>query len=217
MGSSHAVPAHRAGSTAIIVVLAALLVVMLAAAAPAMAAAAKVKSGSSQLLVDEKMVTELQSKHTSINAIAPMKYKPLWTSTGMLKWWFRAPMKTGGTYDYATKTGMLYHNGSMRWIEASGATHYQFQMQGIRILALASNKYEMSVTYTVTPGVYPRITFAQATNTPSFTKNGKAIKIGGIQFKLTDAGEAALNTALHETGFSKTLVLFDTNVMFNLK
>ncbi|MCX6374282.1 MAG: hypothetical protein NTX16_14660 [Actinobacteria bacterium] len=217
MDSVTAVPTRRAGSIAMAMMVFALLVVMLAAAVPARAATAKVRSGSSQMLVDQTMVTELQSKHTSINAIAPMTYKPLWTKSGMLRWWFRAPMVSGGTYNCVTKTGMFYHNGSMRWIEASGATHLQFQMEGIRILALAKNSYQMSVTYQKTAGVYERITFAQATNTPGFTKNGKAIKIGGIQFKLTDAGEAALKTALHETDFSRTPVLFDTDMMFTLK
>jgi hypothetical protein len=210
-------PSRTGAGIATVVVLFALLVVLMAVAVPAQAASSKVKSGSSQMVVGQSMVTELQSKHVTVNAVAPMQYKPLWTKSGMLRWWFRAPMVSGGTYNYATKTGMFYHNGSLRWIEASGATHYQFQMEGIRILALAKNSYQMSVSYQVTSGVYERITFAQATNTPGFTKNGKAVKIGGIQFKLTDAGEAALNTVLHETGFSKTLVLFDTDMMFNLK
>jgi hypothetical protein len=211
-----AVPTRRAGGIAMAMVVFALLVVMLAAAVPAQAATAKVKAGSSQMLVDQTMVTELQGKHTSIHAIAPMTYKPLWTKSGMLRWWFRAPMVKGGSYNYATKTGMFYHNGSMRWIEASGATHLQFQIEGIRILALGKSSYEMSVTYQKTAGVYERITFAQATNTPGFTKNGKTIKIGGIQFKLTTDGEAAINAALHET-VSKTLVLFDTDMMFTVK
>ncbi len=211
-----AVPTRRAGGILMAMMVFALLVVMLAAAASAQAAVPKVKAGSSQMLVGQTMVTELQGKHTSIHAIAPMTYKPLWTSGGMLRWWFRAPMVKGGSYNYVSKTGMFYHHGSMRWIEASGATHYQFQIEGIRILALGKSSYEMSVTYQKTAGVYERITFAQATNTPGFTKNGKAIKIGGIQFKLTADGEAAINAALHET-VSKTLVLFDTNVMFTLK
>jgi hypothetical protein len=215
MDSPQAVHRRRAGSIAVVLMLFALLVVMLAVAVPAQASV--VKSGSSQPDVEASMVSELQSKHTSIHAIAPMTFKPLWDKQGLMRWWFRAPMVKGGTYNYATKKGTFYHNGSMRWMEASGATHYQFQMEGIRIIALAANNYQMSVSYEVSSGVYDRIVFAQATNTPGFTKNGKAIKIGGIQFKLTDAGEAALNTALHETGFSKTLVLFDTNMMFNLK
>ena len=52
---------------------------------------------------------------------------------------------------------------------------------------------------------------------PGTRSNGKTIKIDGIQFKLTDAGEAALKAALHETGVSKTLVLFDTDMMFTVK
>lgn len=216
MESVQAVETRRTGGIAIAMMVFALLIVMLVAAVPAQAAKSKVKSGSSQMLVDQAMVTELQGKHTSIHAIAPMTYKPLSTRSGMLRWWFRAPMVTGGSYNYVTKTGMFYHHGSMRWIEASGATHYQFQIEGIRILALGKSSYEMSVTYQKTAGVYERITFAQATNTPGFTKNGKAVKIGGIQFKLTADGEAAINAALHET-VSKTLVLFDTNMLFNLK
>jgi len=215
MKSPKAVHTRRAGGIAMVAMLFALLVVMLAVAVPAQASV--VKSGSSQPEVEANMVSELQSKHVSINAVPPMTYKPLWNSSGQMRWWFRAPMASGGTYNYTTKTGTLYHNGSMRWMEASGGTHYQFQMEGIRIIALGASSYQMSVSYEVSKGNYARIVIAQATNTPGFTKKGKAIKIGGIQFKLTDAGEAALNTALHETGFSKTLVLFDTDMMFNLK
>ena len=205
---------RRPGFAVTVLMLFALVVLMLAVALPAQAATAPVRSGSTQLVVNAKVVTHLQAMNVSIINIAPVTFSPKWVSAGM-QWWYRVPMSNDGTvYDYTKKKGTFYHNGSIRWVEASGTTHKQVRWQGLRVLALGASSYQLSAAVGEAPTT--RLIVATANNTPKFTKSGKAITIDGVQFKLTTAGEASLFAYLGEH-ISMTSILFDTDLLFNMK
>jgi hypothetical protein len=215
MGNARVKGSRRGGTVVTVLVLFALVVLMLAVAVPAQAASTKVKSGSTQMTVKANVVTHLQSLNVGINAVAPVTYKAQWVGAG-LQWWFRAPMSSDGSvYTYSTKKGTFYHNGSLRWVEASAATHLHSRWQGLRVYANGASSYSLSAAVGDSPNVQ-RITVATATNTPKITKNGKAIKIDGVQFKLTAEGQASLLAAIGET-ISTSVILFDTDLLFNMK
>ena len=94
-------------------VLFALLVVMLAVAAPPMAVSAKVVSGDTNLTIPEAQVTAPTAQNVALPDISPVSFRFQWS--GGVSWWFEAPMASGGTLDYATKKGKLYHNGAPLW------------------------------------------------------------------------------------------------------
>jgi hypothetical protein len=214
MSGSRVTGSRRAGLVVTVLMLFALVVLMLAVALPAQAASTKVKSGSTQPLVKANVVTHLQSMGVGIYAIPPVTFQPRWVSGG-LQWWYRVSMASGGTYDFSAKKGVFYHSGSLRWVEASTATHNQVRWEGLRVLALGKSSYQLSAAVGITSPL-TRMTVATATNTPTITKNGKAIKIDGVQFKLTPAGETALFNALG-VHVSTSLILFDTDLLFNMK
>ena len=53
---------------------------------------------------------------------------------------------------------------------------------------------------------------ATSTHAPKITHSGKAYKIDGVQFKLTDAGVAAIYSVLG-VNLDKTKVIFDTDLL----
>ena len=59
---------------------------------------------------------------------------------------------------------------------------------------------------------------ATSTHAPKITHSGKSYKIDGVQFKLTDAGVAAINSVLGATvNLDKTKVIFNTDLLPVLK
>ena len=213
MGSQY-VRSRRAGIVTVLLLFA-LVVLMLAVALPANAATAKVKSGSSQMVVQASTVTHLQAKNVSIMAVAPVTYKAQWTSHGM-QWWYRVPMvASGSVYNFTTKKGTFYHSGSLRWVEASATTHLHSRWQGLRVYANGASTYSLSAAVGDSPNIQ-RITVATATNTPKIVKNGKAMKINGVQFKLTTEGQTSLLEALGET-ISMSEIILDADLLFNLR
>ena len=213
MVSPRVTGSRRVGTVVTVLMLFALVVLMLAVAVPAQASTT-VKSGSTQMIVKANVVTHLQAMNVGIYAIAPVTFAPKWVGTG-LQWWFRAPMSNDGTvYNIATKTGLFYHWGSLRWVEASATVHKQVRWQGLRVYANGVNSYSLSAAVGEAPST--RMVVAMANNTPKITMNGKAGKISGVQFKLTPAGQASLLAYLGET-VSTSLILFDTDLIFNMK
>lgn len=210
MGSPQAVRTRRAGSIAIVVVLFALLVVMLAAAAPAMAASAKVASGDTNLTIPKAQVTALTAKNVALLNISPVSFRFQWSSG--VSWWFEAPMPSGGTFDYATKRGTLYHNGGLRFVNV--ANNKALRMGGMRFIANGPKSFTFSAAVGDAPATRANVFIA--TSAPKFTKQGKTIKIAGVQFKLTDAGALALKTALG-VELSTSTLLADTDLQFKIK
>ena len=213
MVGSRVTGSRRAGFAVTLLMLFALVVLMLAVALPAQASTV-VKSGSTQMVVKANVVTALQAVNVSIVANAPMIYKPQWAS-GNLQWWFRAPMSNDGTvYNITTKQGLFYHWGWFTWVEASAAKHKTVKWQGLRVIANGASSYSLSAAVGNAPSV--RMIVASATNTPKITKTGKSIKIDGVQFKLTTAGQANLLATLGET-ISTSVILFDTDLLFTMQ
>ena len=204
---------RRPGFVVTVLMLFALVVLMLAVALPAQASTV-VKAGNTQMTVKANVVTHLQTLHVSIAANAPMTYKPQWAS-GNLQWWYQAPMSNDGTvYNTTTKQGLFYHWGWFTWVEASGVKHKTVKWQGLRVIASGASSYSLSAAVGNAPSV--RMIVASASNTPKITKTGKAIRITGVQFKLTTAGAANLLATLGET-VSTSVILFDTDLLFTMQ
>ena len=108
------------------------------------------------------------------------------------------------------------HTGSLRFVEASATTHKIFRAEGIRIIATGKNTYDMSVSYKTTAGPYSRVTLAHSTHAPKITHSGKAYKIDGVQFKLTQAGHDAILAVIGET-LDRTTIIFDADLLPVLK
>lgn len=210
MGSPQAVRTRRAGSIAMVVVLFALLVLMLAAAAPAMAASAQVVSGDTQLTIPKAQVTALTAKNVALLNISPVSFRFQWSSG--VSWWFEAPMASGGAFDYATKRGKLYHNGGLRFV--NGANNKTLRMGGLRVLVTNSHTIALSSAIGTAPATRANVFIA--TNAPKFTKQGKTIKIDGVQFKLTAAGALAIKLALG-VELSTSTLFADTDLQFKIK
>jgi hypothetical protein len=210
MGSPQAVHTRRAGSIAIVVVLFALLVVMLAAAAPAMAASAKVVNGDTQLTVPKAQVIVLTAKSAAILPVSPVSFRFQWSNA--VSWWFNLPMASGGTFDYGAKKGTFYHDGKLRFVNV--ATNQTLLMGGLRVLVTNSHTIALSSAVGTAPAT--RADVFAATNTPKFTKQGKTIKIDGVQFKLTAAGALAIKTALG-VELPTTELFADADLQFKIK
>jgi hypothetical protein len=197
----------------------AVLVAMLVVALPAMAGT--VAKGSSQMTVNAAYTTELSNKHIDLAAVAPATMQTKFTAKDQLYYWFRVPMaKTSGgktsTWTPSTGKGTFYHNGSIRFVEATGSTHKIFRAEGIQIIAASKTSYTMSVSYKTAAGPYARVNLAASTNAPKITKNGKSYKIDGVQFKLTTEGDEAIFSLLG-VNLDKTKVIFDTDLLPVLK
>jgi hypothetical protein len=210
MGSPQEVRRRKAGGVAIVVVLCALLVVMLAAAAPAMAASAKVASGDSQLTIPKAQVSALTLKNIAILPVSPVSFRFQWNAG--VSWWFDLPMASGGTFDYAAKTGKILHDGKLRFVNV--ATNKNLLMGGLQVIFTNSHTIALSSAIGTAPTT--RAVVLAATNTPKYTKQGKTIKVDGIQFKLTDAGAFAIKTALG-VDLSTSTLFADTDLLFKIK
>ena len=212
MSSPQAVHTRRAGSIAIVVVLFALLAAMLVAAAPAKAAAAKVVSGDTQLTIPKAQVTFLTTKNVAILPVSPVSFRFQWEPG--VSWWFRLPQASGGTFDFTARTGTLYHDGKLRFVNVSTTTNQNLLMGGLRVIFTKANAIALSSALGTAPAT--RAVVFAATNTPKYTKEGKTIRIEGIQFKLTDAGAFALKTVLGVDLVTTTLFA-DTDLQFKIK
>ncbi len=180
-------------------VVLAVLIAVLVVAVPAQAGT--VKSGSTQLTMGANYVTHLASQHIVMAAVSPATMTTKWNSKGNMYYWFRVPMakKSGGktsTWSPSTGKGTFYHNGSIRFIEASATTHKIFRAEGIRIIANSKTSYTMSVSYKTNAGPYARVNFATSNHSTKITKKGKKYTISGVQFYLTPEGVAAVESVL---------------------
>jgi len=210
MGSPHIVRRHRSGGVAIVVVLFALLVVMLAVAAPALAAQAKVASGNTELTVPKAQVSAVTLKNVAILPVSPVSFRFQWNNA--ISWWFNLPMASGSTFDFTAKKGTFYHDGKLRFVNV--LTNQNVLMGGLRVVFTNSHTIALSSAVGTAPAT--RADVFTATNTPKYTKQGKTIKIDGIQFKLTAAGALLIKTALG-VDLSTTTLFADTDLQFKLK
>jgi hypothetical protein len=205
----------NSGRFALLALAVVLLVVVLAVPAQA----ATVKKGSSQMTIGAVYVTELAKLHVTAAPVAPATMTSKFTKAGNLYYWFRVPMaKTSGgktsTWSPSTGKGTFYHSGSIRFVEASATAHKIFRAEGIRIIANSKTSYTMSVSYKTTAGPYLRVDLATSTHAPKITHSGKAYKIDGVQFKLTQAGHDAIESVLGAgESFDMTKIIFATDLL----
>lgn len=201
----------------------AVAIAVLVIAVPAQAAT--VAKGSSNMTIGPSLTHTLLGSHITVEPVAPATEVTKWNKTGQMYWWFRVPMKTGGTWNPTTGVGTFFHNGSIRIIETSTSPQKVFRAEGIRIIATNKNTYALSVTYPagvsylyedLAGASYPRVTLATSTHAPKITHSGKSYKIDGVQFKLTTEGEAAIYSAIG-VHTPKDVVFFDTNILPVLK
>jgi hypothetical protein len=195
------------------------LLAALMLAVPAQAASNMTK-GDSELITPTNMVTELQSKHVTINALSPMTFLQRW-SNSKLSWKFTVPMamKSGSnysTYNASTGKGTFYHSGMMVWVDAGQSPHKGLKWQGFRVRATDKTHYYLVATVGNQAPYVPSITVAESMATPKITHDGKKYHIDGIQFRLTPAAQAQLATALGET-VSTSLLLLDGDIYFTMK
>jgi hypothetical protein len=197
----------------------AVLVAMLVVALPAMAGT--IAKGSSQMTVNAAYTSELSNQHIDLAAVSPATMQTKFTAKDQMYYWFRVPMaKTSGgktsTWTPSSGKGTFYHNGSIRFVEATGSTHKTFRAEGIQIIAASKTSYTMSVSYKTAAGPYARVNLAASTHAPKITNTGKSYKIDGVQFRLTTEGQAAIFSVLG-VNLDKTKIIFDTDLLPVLK
>jgi hypothetical protein len=201
----------------------AVCIAVLVVAVPAQAAT--VAKGSSNMTIGPTLTHSLVNSHITVEPVAPATEITKWNKAGQMFWWFRVPMKSGGNWNPATGAGTFFHSGSIRIVETSTSPQKIFRAEGIRIIATNKNTYTLSVTYPagssyltddLTSATYPRVDLATSTHAPKITHNGKAYKIDGVQFKLTQAGIDAIDAAIG-VKMSKDVIFFDTDLLPVLK
>ena len=210
MGSRQAVHMRGARNITIGVLVSALLVVLLAAAAPALASSVKVLSGNTHLTIPKAQVSALTAKNVAILPVNPAVFQFQWSAG--ISWWFSLPMASDGTFDYTAKTGTLYHDGKLRFVEV--LTNKNVLMGGLRVIF--TNAHSIALSSAVGTAPTTRAVVFEATNTPKYTRQGKTIKVDGIQFKLTEAGAFALKSALG-VDLPTTTLFADTDLQFKTK
>jgi hypothetical protein len=198
----------------------AVVIAILVVAVPAQAGT--VKSGSSQMTVGPSYVSHLAVQHITMAPVSPATMTVKWNSKDLMYYWFRVPMamKSGSntsTWSPTSGKGTFFHSGSIRIVEAtSAAKHLIFRAEGIRIIALSKSSYQMSVSYKTTAGPYARVTLAASTHAPKITHSGKSYKIDGVQFYLTSAGVAAIQSVTG-VALDHTAMIFDADLLPTLK
>lgn len=199
----------------------AVLIAVMVVAVPAQAGT--VKSGSTNLTMGPSYVTHLAAQNIIMAAVSPATMTTKWNKQGNMYYWFRVPMvkSSGGkvsNWSPTTGKGTFYHSGSIRFVEASATAHKIFRAEGIRIIANSKTSYTMSVSYKTTAGPYARVNFATSTHAPKITHSGKSYKIDGVQFYLTAAGVAAVESVLGAGEvLDHTHMIFDVNLLPVLK
>ena len=189
---SHTRGGYRRHAVTAVVVVLALLIVALAAAAPSMAASQKVVSGDTQLTFAKDQVTALTLKNIAVIPVTPVVFGFQWDNG--VKWWFDVPMASGSAFDYTAKKGIFYHDGKLRFVNVNTSPQKSLLMGGLRVIVTNSHTFALSSAVGTAPTT--RADVFTASNTPLFTRQGKSIKIQGIQFALTAAGAVALRSAL---------------------
>jgi hypothetical protein len=195
----------------------AVVIAVLVVAVPAQAA--KVAKGSSNMTVGPALTHTLNTEHVALSPVAPVTMVTKWNKTsGQMYLWFRAPMKSGGTWNATTGVGTFFHSGSIRIVNTSSSPQKVFRAEGIRIIATNKNTYALSVTYPVAAFMnlpaasYTRVTLATSTHAPKITRSGKSYKIDGVQFTLTAAGATAIENTIG-VKMPTDVVFFDTNIL----
>ncbi len=210
MRSPQAAGMRSAGSFALVVVLLAVLVAMLAAAAPARAASVKVVSGTTHLTIPQAQVSALTVTNVAVLPVSPVSFRFQWEPG--VSWWYNLPMASGSTFDYAAKKGTLLHSGKLRFVNV--LTDQNLLLGGLRVVFTNAQTIALSSAVGMAPAT--RAVMFTATNLPAYTKQGKIIRIDGIQFRLTDAGALALKLALG-VDLSTTTLFADTDLQFKIK
>ena len=93
-------------------------------------------------------------------------------------------------------------------------TNQNLLMGGLRVVFTNAQTIALSSAVGTAPAT--RAVVFTATNLPSYTKQGKIIKVDGIQFKLTDAGALAIKLALG-LDLPTTTLFADTDLQFRIK
>jgi hypothetical protein len=210
MRSPQAAGTRSAGSIAIVVVLLAVLVAMLAAAAPARAASVKVVSGNTHLTIPQAQVTALTVTNVAVLPVSPVSFRFQWEPG--VSWWYDLPIASGSTFDYAAKKGTLLHSGKLRFVNV--LTDQDLLLGGLRVVFTNAQTVALSSAVGMAPAT--RAVMFTATNLPAYTKQGKIIRIDGIQFRLTDAGALALKLALG-VDLSTTTLFAGIDLQFKIK
>jgi hypothetical protein len=199
----------------------AVAITVLVIAVPAQAAT--VAKGSSNMTVGPALTHTLNTDHVALSPVSPATMVTKWQkSTGHMYLWFRAPMKSGGSWNPKTGVGTFFHSGSIRIANTSTAPQKVFRAEGIRIIATDKNTYAMSVTYPTAAFMnlpaanYARVTLATSTHAPKITNSGKAYKIDGVQFKLTPEGITAIENTIG-VRLPGDVIFFDTDLLPVLK
>ena len=199
----------------------AVAIAVLVVAVPAQGAT--VAKGSSNMTVGPALTHTLNAEHVTLSPVAPVTMVTKWNKTsGQMYLWFRAPMKSGGTWSPSTGVGTFMHSGSIRIANTSTSPQKVFRAEGIRIIATNKNTYALSVTYpaaafmNLPAASYTRVTLATSTHAPKITRSGKAYKIDGVQFTLTAAGATAIENTIG-VKMPTDVVFFDTNILPVLK
>jgi len=210
MSSPQAAKTRGAGSISCAVVLFALLVVVLTAAAPAMAAPAKVVNGDTQLTIPKAQVPALTAMNVAVLPVSPVSFRFQWEPG--VSWLYDLPIASASTFDYAAKKGAFYHAGKLRFVNV--LTEQELLMGGLRVVVTNAQTIALSSAVGTAPAT--RAVVFTATNLPAYTKQGKTIRIDGIQFKLTDAGALALKLALG-VDLPTTTLFADVDLLFKIK
>jgi hypothetical protein len=195
----------------------AVAIAVLVIAVPAQAAS--VSSGSAQMTVGPSLTHTLLGLHLTVEPVAPVTEVTKWDSKGQMYWWFRAPMKSGGTYNPSTGVGTFYHNGSIRIVNDATVPQKVFRAEGIQIVASSKTSYTLSANYPTAafvnlPGTnYKRVDLATSTSVPKITHSGSTYRINGVKFKLTAAGLAAIQSVIGPVAIPSNVVFFDTNLL----
>ncbi len=208
MGGSRVGPEK---TVTVVVVLAALMVLVMAlAAGPASAKAQKVVSGDTHLSIPKARVSALTVQNVAMVNIAPVSFRFVWENA--LSWWFNVPMDKGGTFDFAAKKGTFVHKGGIRFVNVANNT--TLRLTGLRVVVNGPSSIVLSAAVGNAP--VTRADVMTSTSSPAFSKQGKAVSIDGIQFKLTAAGVLAVQNALGVT-LDATTLFSDADLDFRLQ
>ena len=210
-------------SRLLLIAIAAVLVVLVFAV-PAMAAS-NISKGNTEFTVPKATVSAMQAVSTSLVPQSQVTYKPKYTASGGLTWYFNAPLwlksitQSGIKYytNYTPKTGAgtFYHNFQW-WLVKAAPPEKAVKWQGIRVVAANKTGYSLVATVgNVAP--YSTVTLATATGSSiKVTHSGKSYHIANLKFYTTDAARTSVLSAIGITIPAHTL-LFTGDIYFTMK
>lgn len=196
------------GSAVVLVILTLLVAALMAT--PALAGSRKVVNGTTELTVPGAQVTALTAKSVALLPITPVSFRFEWT--GVVSWWYSAPMAPGGTFDVAARKGTLTHRGGLRFVNVANGK--SLRLEGLRLVVGGPSSYALTAAVGDAPAT--RAEVMVATNSPRFTRKAKLVAIDGIQFKLTQQTVIAVQEALGVT-LDATTLFADTDVELRVK